>query len=81
MLHYILVTPKRLLWQTVKTQRMLHNVAFHKGLHCLVSQKQSFENELQDYLDIITLGPPIYIMYCHKFFVSNQKEESITKGY
>ena len=30
---------------------MLHTAAFHQGLHCLLSEK-----ELQNYLEIITLG-------------------------
>ena len=30
-------TPKRVLWQTVKTpDEMLHIAAFHQGLHCLL---------------------------------------------
>ena len=37
---YILVTPKCVLWQTVKNpDEMPHNVTFHSGIHCLLRQK------------------------------------------
>ena len=29
---------------------MLHNAAFHKGLHCLVRQNRSSENEIQHFI-------------------------------
>ena len=29
---------------------MLHNAAFHQGLHCLITQKQSSERTLNYYL-------------------------------
>ena len=32
--------------------KMLHNVAFHQGLHCLLRQKWFSENEIQVYLEI-----------------------------
>ena len=35
---------------------MLHNAAFHQGLHCLLRQNQSSEKEIQHFLEIITYG-------------------------
>ena len=54
------------------------NTAFHKGLHCLLRQKLSSENEIQFNLEIITCNPLIYTMDHPKFIVSNQKEEPIS---
>ena len=34
---------------------MLHNVAFHQGLHCLLRQKWSSGKKLQFCLDILNL--------------------------
>ena len=56
---------------------MLHNAAFHQGLHCLPRQKQSSEKERQFYLESITCDPTIYTKDNPKFIVPNQKEESI----
>ena len=50
---------------------MPHDVAFHQGLHCLHSQKQYSEKEIQFYLEIIT-----FIFLIHTIIVSSQKEES-----
>ena len=41
---------------------MLHNAAFHQGLHCLLRQKQISEKEIHFYFEIITCDPSIYIM-------------------
>ena len=46
---------------------MPHNVAFHRGLHCLLSQTRSSEKEIQYFLEIITCDPPIYIID-HPYF-------------
>ena len=40
---------------------MLHIAAFHLGLHCLPSQNQYSEKELQYFLEI-TCDPSIYTM-------------------
>ena len=32
---------------------ILHNTAFHLGLHCLIAQKQSADKEMQYFLEII----------------------------
>ena len=52
---------------------MLHNAAFHLGLHCLLMQKQSSEKEIQFYLEIITWDPSIYMIDHPKLIVLNQK--------
>ena len=57
---------------------MPHNVAFHKCLHCLLTQKRSSENEIQFYLEIITCDPSYYTMDHPRFNAKNQKEESIS---
>ena len=41
---------------------MLHNAAFHQGIHCLLKQKRSSEKKLQSYLEIIFCDPSIYTM-------------------
>ena len=61
----ILETPKRILWQTVKTQKKC-SIAFHQGLHCLLRFKQpsgtdihyNLENSTGDPLKH-TMGSPI----------------------
>ena len=57
---------------------MPQNEAFHQGLHCLLSQKQSSENKIQYYFEIITYDSSIYAMDHPKFIVLIQKEESIS---
>ena len=41
-----------------------HYAAFHQGLHCLLRTNQSSESEkeIQDFLEIITCDPSIYIL-------------------
>ena len=39
---------------------MLHNAAFHQGLHYLLRQKLSSEKESNFYLKIITFDPSLY---------------------
>ena len=41
---------------------MLHNAAFHLGLHCLLRQNRSLEKEIQYFLEIITCDPLIHTM-------------------
>ena len=48
---------------------MLHNAAFHQGLHCLLKQKRSSENEIQ-YLEITKCDPSIYLMDLSRFIVA-----------
>ena len=75
---YLLVTPKWVLLQTVYTpDEMLHDAAFHQGIHCLRRQKQSSEKEMQYFKKNLTCGPWIYTMDHLKSIVSNQEEESI----
>ena len=50
---------------------MLHDAAFHQGLHCLLGQNQSSENE------IITCDPSIYTMDHPDLLVTNLMENSI----
>ena len=50
---------------------MPHYAAFHQGLHCLLRQNGSSENEMQYYLEIITCDPSIYTMDCPDITVSN----------
>ena len=57
---------------------ILHNAAFHQGLHCLLRQKRSSEKEILFLREIITCDPSIYTMNHPKFIVSNQKEEFIS---
>ena len=44
------------------TDEMLHNVAFHQSLHCLLRQYQYTKKEIQYVLEIITSDPLIYTM-------------------
>ena len=57
--------------------QMLHNVAFHQGLHCLLRQKWSSGKKLQFCLEIKTCDPLNYTMDHSKFIASIQKEEFI----
>ena len=57
---------------------MPQNAAFHQDLHCLLLQKQSSEQEMQFYFEIITCDPLMYAMDLPKFIVSIQKEEFIS---
>ena len=41
---------------------MLHNAAFHQGLHCMLSQNQSLKKERQYFFEIITCDSSIYLM-------------------
>ena len=52
--------------------KMLHNAAFHQGLHCLLRLKQFSEKEIQFYLEIITCYPLIYTMDLSKLIVSKK---------
>ena len=56
---------------------MPHKVAFYQGLHYLLRQKQTSEEEYIFHLEFITYDLLIYTMNHPKFIVSNQKEESI----
>ena len=48
---------------------MLHNAAFHQGLHCLLRQIRSSEKEIQYFLEIITCNPSIYTKEYHDLTV------------
>ena len=43
---------------------MLHNAAFHQGLHCLLRQKPIFQRKKYNFFlfEIITCDPSIYTM-------------------
>ena len=43
---------------------MPHNVVFHRGLHCLLRQKQSSEKGIKYYSEIISCDPSLeYIQW------------------
>ena len=42
---------------------MLHNAAFHQGLHCLLRHYRSSEKEIKYFLEIETCDPSIYIQF------------------
>ena len=56
---------------------MLHNVAFHQGLHCLLRQKLSSGKKHQFCLEIKTCDPLNYTMDHSKFIALIQKEDFI----
>ena len=58
---------------------MLHNAAFHQGLHLLLRQDQSLEEEIhvQYFFRIVTCDPSLYIMDHLDIAVSNFMENSI----
>ena len=39
--------------------KMLHNAAFHQGLHCLVRHRRSSGKEIQCVLEVVTCDPAI----------------------
>ena len=41
---------------------MLHNAAFHQGLHCLLGQKRYSEKEIQSILENKTCDTSVYTM-------------------
>ena len=55
---------------------MLHNAAFHQGLHCLLRQKQS--SKRNTILGGNYSHPSIYTVDHPKFIALNQKDESIS---
>ena len=57
--------------------KMLHNVALHHGLHCLLSQKQSSEQEIEFILKVITCDRSIYTMDNPDFIVYSFMENYI----
>ena len=57
---------------------ILHNVAFHQGLHCLLRKNNLQRKELQFYLEIITCDPLNYTIDHSKLIASTQKEELIS---
>ena len=76
---HIPVTPKCLLWPTVKTQLKCRIIATWFTL--FAEQKRVSEKEIQFYfiqVVSITSDPTIYKMDHPKFIVSNKKEEPIS---
>ena len=53
---------------------MLHNAAFHQGLHCLPKQNQS--SDLKYFLTIMTCDPSIHTMDHPNFIVCSFMENS-----
>ena len=56
---------------------MLHNAAFHLGLHYLVRQSQSSKKEMQYFLAVIIYDPSVYIKDHPDFVVCSFMEFSI----
>ena len=56
---------------------MLHNVAFHQGLRCLLRQHHSSEKKIQYFFEIITCDPSLYIIDHPDLTVSNFMGNSI----
>ena len=56
---------------------MLHNATFHKGLHSLLRNNLSSEQEIQYFREIIIWDPAIYIMGHPDLTASNFMENSI----
>ena len=57
---------------------MPHNVTFHQGLHCLLSQNDLQRKKLQFYLEIVPCYPLKFTMEHSKFIGSIQKDEFIS---
>ena len=57
---------------------ILHNMAFHQGLQCLLRQNGSSEEKTTLYLEIVACDPLNYTMDHFKFIASIQKEEFIS---
>ena len=57
---------------------VLHNAAFHQGLHCLPRQNPSSVKEIQFFCDIITCDPSIITMDYPDVTVSNFMGNSIS---
>ena len=55
---------------------MTHDVAFHQGLHCMLSQNQSSEKHIY-FLENITCDPSIYTMDHSGLTVPNLMGNSI----
>ena len=56
---------------------MLHNLAFHQGLHYLLRKIRSTEKEKQYFGEIIICDPSIYTMDHPAFIVCSFMENSI----
>ena len=48
---------------------MPYNASFYHGLHCLLRQNRSSENEIQNFWEIMTCDPFIYTMDHSDFLV------------
>ena len=57
---------------------MLHDTAFHQGLHCSLRQDGYSEKEMQIYLEIVTCELEIYTGDHLKFYCIRPKSESIS---
>ena len=57
---------------------MLHNAAFHQGLHCLLRKKKSSHKKYNIFLIIITGHPYIFTMDYTRVIVSNHEQEPIS---
>ena len=61
----------------MKTDKMMHNAAFHQGPYFLLNINQSSGTEMHLNLEIITCNSLICKMDHSKCIVSNDMEESI----
>ena len=59
------------------TVKMLHNAAFHQGLHCLLRLKQPTVTEIHHYVENSTCDPLNYTMGSPILIVSICMEKSI----
>ena len=75
----ILVVPKCILWQTVKTQIKCRIMQHFIRVWTICQDKNNLQRKkIQFYLDNITCHPSIYTMDNLKFIVPNMKEKSIS---
>ena len=56
---------------------MKHNVAFHRGLHCLLEKMDLQRKKYNIFFEIITRDPSIYTMDHHDFIVCSFMENSL----
>ena len=47
---------------SVDPDELQHNASFHQGLHCLLPQNLSSEEEIQFFVEIMACDPSIYAM-------------------
>ena len=75
---YILVTPKCVLWKTVKNQMKCRLLQLSSGSTLFIKTKTIFRERNPIFLKIITCEPSNYTMDHPKFIISTQKLDSIS---